>query len=205
MRYALCLVLITSLVGCGSCGSDEPEEEESTRPPQVEEVEPEPEPEPDPCIATDAELAEWNEDAPVATDALPTSAGGEPLGETPILHVGEVVHLDDEALGTVEEAVAALEEAELPADQPIALALRATDPVTRVAPIIHAFEDRTFALVVLETDRETECRLLRQITFGLKTDEDHGWVTFPTTRPVSDLLIALGGADVPRRVQLLGE
>ncbi len=203
-RRAIPLWLVLSLaLGCSTCGDDDEstaQEEEATRPPEAE---PEPEPEPDPCITTDAALASWNENAPFASSALPTSAGGEPLGQGAVIHVGETVHRGDEELGTIEETIAALREAELPETEPIVLALRASDPVSRVSPIIQAFEDRTFALVVVETDRETECRLLRQVTFGLKTDEDHGWVTFPTTRPVSDLLTALGGADIPRRIQLI--
>jgi len=203
MRRALCFVLIVPLAGCGSCGSDEPRE--STRPPPLpEEVEPIAEPEPDPCVESDAALAAWDEGAVVATEDLPTSAGGEALGDGPIVRVGETVHLGGVSLGTVDEAVLALQGANLATDEStLTLALRATDPVSRVAPILEAFEDMTFALVMVETDRETECRLLRQVSFGLKTDEDHGWVTFPTNRPVSDLLTALGGADQPRRVQLM--
>jgi len=212
MRHALSSVLFLSLVGCGSCGacgSDDPGE--ATRPPPLtEEVEPiaEPEPEPDPCVATDAELAEWDEEAMVGTDELPTGAGGEPLGPAAILQVGDEVYHADDPAGSVEEAVAALEDA--PADAfpegvPVPLALRATDPISRIAPLLlHAFDEgTTFALIIVQTDRATECRALKQVTFGLKTDEDHGWVTLPTSRPVSDLLVALGGADIPRRVQLL--
>lgn len=189
--------------GCSTCGEvDElAPEPTSTRPPDVEEAEPEPPP--DPCLTTDPELAAWDAAAPFETTVLPTSAGGEPIAETPIIYVADTVRRGDDELGTIEEAIAALRDTELPEAQPIVLALRATDPVSRVSPFIRAFEDRTFALVIVETDRATDCRLLRQITFGLKTDADHGWVTFPTARPVSDLLTALGGADIPRRIQLI--
>ena len=201
-RFPLLVCVALFVFGCSTCGDDGPAPvPTSTRPPEIEE--PAPEPPPDPCITTDAALASWNESAPFESSALPTSAGGEPLEQSAVIHVGDTVHRSDDELGTIEEAIAALRDAELPEDEPIVLALRASDPVSRVAPIIRAFEDRTFALVIVETDRETECRLLRQITFGLKTDEDHGWVTFPTTRPVSDLLTALGGADIPRRIQLM--
>jgi len=201
ISFPVCVALFGLVFGCSTCRDDEASPEPvSTRPPDVEEA---PEPPPDPCLTTDPELAAWDEAAPFATSVLPTSAGGEPIAETPILYVGDTVRRGDDELGTIDQAIAALRDAELPDDQPIVLALRATDPVSRVSPIIDAFEDRTFAIVIVETDRATDCRLLRQVTFGLKTDEDHGWVTFPTSRPVSDLLTALGGADIPRRVQLL--
>jgi len=201
MRSAHCLLLITALAGCGSCG----EAEDSTRPPPVTEAEPEPPPPPpDPCVASDADLAAFAETSPIALGGLPQGAGGEPLGEATIVWVDEFVAIGIREIGTVEIATELLSSDESPLPEgPVVVGLRASDPVSRVAPLLRALLTDGREVGLLQHETGGECAVVTRVTFALKTDEDHGWVTFPTSRPVSDLATALSGADTPRRVQLI--
>ena len=204
-------VLLLALGACSSCDEDEPVRASETVTREESQPEPEPEP-PDPCPGAEEALQAFLGPEPViALSGMPTGHGGSPLedGATTVW-VEDTVHLGEQELGAPEEAAEPLSEAvaamEGPdPDEPIVLVLRASDPVSRIAPLLRAFpKEQQFGLVVVETDREhPQCRSVRQLVFGLRQGDEHGWASFPSARPVSDLVIALGGADEPRRVDLL--
>ncbi|MAQ15737.1 MAG: hypothetical protein CMN30_13205 [Sandaracinus sp.] len=202
MSLLRALTVASLVTGCSMCDAEPDPDRVSTAPPSAL---PAPEPPPDPCPGADEALAAFAEASPIALDALPTGRGGGALDEDAVaLVVADEVTLGETSLGTDRAAaVSALQGAEVP-EGPIALYLRADEPLTDIAPLIRALpEGRDLELVLVETDHEhTECRFARQIEFGLRHGDEHGWVVFPSHRPVRDLVVALGGADVPRRVQL---
>ena len=205
----LAWIALTALAatGCSMCGAEPAEVSGSPSPAAPPEGPEAPAPEPDPCPGAEEALAGFAEASPLPVEALPQGSGGEPIAaESLRLSVADDVRWGETVLGpTIEAAVEALATREPPeAGAPVLLYLRADDPVARVAPLLRALpETSELGLVVVETAHgHPECRSARQIPFGLRRGDEHGWVVFPTARTVRELVIALGGADPPRRVQL---